>query len=93
MKITKRNEMKIVESDLGYMLYDEKNDIYSQKIYLGINASVENYTEIKMTELDIRIHDAITENEEALRLQDETMNVIMLAMDELYKMIETLFKS
>ena len=46
MNLIERNGLRILTPKLGYILHDKVNDIYSEKVYLGKYANVEDYEEV-----------------------------------------------
>lgn len=56
MKVTNRNGLRILSPTYGYILrHKESGDMYSGKIYLGINASVDEYEELRDDTIDERL--------------------------------------
>ena len=56
MKLIERNGLKILMSTYGYILrHKESGNMYSGKIYLGVNSSVDEYEEIKDDAIDERL--------------------------------------
>ena len=59
MELIERNGLRILTPKLGYILHDIKNDIYSEKIYLGKYASVEDYEEILNENFNPKLYEII----------------------------------
>lgn len=64
MRLIERNGLRILISDFGYLLHDIKADIYSGKIYLGKNASIEDFEEVKDDAIDEKLMTKVIEIEE-----------------------------
>ena len=66
MKFTERNGLRIVCPSYGYSLRNIKtNEVYSGKIYLGINSSMEDFEEIKNENIDEMLLNTIQDIEDA----------------------------
>lgn len=56
MKLIERNGLKILMSTYGYILrHKESGNMYSGKIYLGVNSSVDEYEELRDDAIDERL--------------------------------------
>ena len=116
MKLEERGTLRILTPEVGHKLYCVSTNSYVTKVYLGVNDSIDNYRE--MVDEDYVDIDMVTElketqervslTEEVNAVQDEVLNIsmlatdeinteysslvdsILLAMDELYCMIDTL---
>ena len=118
MKLEERGTLRILTPEVGHKLYCVSTNSYMTKVYLGVNDSIDNYRE--MVDEDYVDIDMATElketqkrvslTEEVNAVQDEVLNIsmlatdeinteysslvdsILLAMDELYCMIEDITK-
>ena len=118
MKLEERGTLRILTPEVGHKLYCVSTNSYVTKVYLGVNDSIDNYRE--MVDEDYVDIDMVTElketqervslTEEVNAIQDEVLNIsmlatdeinteysslvdsILLAMDELYCMIEDITK-
>ena len=118
MKLEERGTLRILTPEVGHKLYCVSTNSYVTKVYLGVNDSIDNYRE--MVDEDYVDIDMATElketqkrvslTEEVNAVQDEVLNIsmlatdeinteysslvdsILLAMDELYCMIEDITK-
>ena len=46
MKIEEKNNQRVLTPDADKWLYNEKDKVISDKVYLGINADADDWTEI-----------------------------------------------
>ena len=118
MKLEERGTLRILTPEVGHKLYCVSTNSYTTKVYLGVNDSIDNYKEV--VDEDYVDIDMVTElketqkrvslTEEVNAVQDEILNIsmlatdeinteysslvdsILLAMDELYCMIEDITK-
>lgn len=118
MKLEERGTLRILTPEVGHKLYCVSTNSYVTKVYLGVNDSIDNYRE--MVDEDYVNIDMVTElketqervslTEKVNAVQDEVLNIsmlatdeinteysslvdsILLAMDELYCMIEDITK-
>ena len=78
MKLVERNGLRILTPKLGYILHDKVNDIYSEKVYLGKYANVEDYEEVVKDNIDVNMYDAlnglIEENQLLLTILEQSIN-------------------
>ena len=90
MHIENKGNMRIITPDFGYVIYNKKADSYSSKVYLGINASLDDFTEVIDENIPKSIREKVIEVAEEVRnateinnTQDEILNISMLATDEI----------
>ena len=90
MHIENKGNMRIVTPDFGYVIYNKKTDSYTSKVYLGINASLDDFTEVIDENIPKAIRDKVIEVAEEAKnateinnTQDEILNISMLATDEI----------
>lgn len=118
MKLEERGTLRILTPEVGHKLYCVSTNSYVTKVYLGVNDSIDNYREVvdedyvdidMATELK-KTQERVSLTEEVNAVQDEVLNIsmlatdeinteysslvdsILLAMDELYCMIEDITK-
>ena len=118
MKLEERGTLRILTPEVGHKLYCVSTNSYTTKVYLGVNDSIDNYKEVVDEDyVDIDMVTELKETQERVSLtekvnavQDEVLNIsmlatdeinteysslvdsILLAMDELYCMIEDITK-
>ena len=118
MKLEERGTLRILTPEVGHKLYCVSTNSYATKVYLGVNDSIDNYREMVDEDyVDIDMVTELKETQERVSLtekvnavQDEVLNIsmlatdeinteysslvdsILLAMDELYCMIEDITK-
>ena len=118
MKLEERGTLRILTPEVGHKLYCVSTNSYMTKVYLGVNDSIDNYREMVDEDyVDIDMVTELKETQERVSLtekvnavQDEVLNIsmlatdeinteysslvdsILLAMDELYCMIEDITK-
>lgn len=91
MKLEERGTLRILTPEVGHKLYCVSTNSYATKVYLGVNDSIDNYRE--MVDEDYVDIDMVTElketqervslTEEVNAVQDEVLNISMLATDEI----------
>ena len=59
MNLVERNGLRILTPKLGYILHDKINDIYSEKVYLGKYANVEDYEEVLSENFNPKLNEII----------------------------------
>ena len=78
MELIERNGLRILTPKLGYILHDKVSDIYSEKVYLGKYANVEDYEEVAKDNIDVNMYDAlndlIEENQLLLTILEQSIN-------------------
>lgn len=86
----------ILIPDKGYKLVNKNTGQTYQKIYLGVNDSIDNYTEEideKYVNMDYVVE--VNEIKESMNLlaeqSDSTINLLLLTIDEMYRMLEPIF--
>ena len=89
MNIIDNGKLRILYPSFGYVLYNKSTDSYSEKIYLGKYANVDDYEEVlcePKTELILQVN-------EDNKIQDTIIDISMMALDELYYMLEPVLMS
>ena len=91
MKLEERGTLRILTSEVGHKLYCVSTNSYMTKVYLGVNDSIDNYREMVDEDyVDIDMVTELKETQERVSLtekvnavQDEVLNISMLATDEI----------
>lgn len=94
MKLIERNGLRILTPAYGYILrHKESGNMYSGKIYLGVNSSVDEYEELRDEAIDERLISKLEEvdaKEESLNkigkivANQVTDDVVALSIQEFY---------
>ena len=90
MKLIERNGLRILTSDFGCLIHNKEADTYAEKFYLGINTSMEDFEEVKNANIDEKLITKITEIDKENLIQNELIDISLLATDEMYMIIEPL---
>ena len=93
MKLVERNGLRILISDFGHLIHNKENDIYSEKFYLGINSNVNDFEEVANSNIDEKLITKITEIDKENLIQNELIDISLLATDEMFMMLEPLLES
>lgn len=93
MKLIERNGLRILISDFGHLLHDIKSDIYSSKFYLSINASLDNFKEVKDENIDEKLITKVSEIDKENLIQNELIDISLLATDEMFMILEPLLEA
>lgn len=93
MKLVERNGLRILISDFGYLIHNKENDIYAEKFYLGINSNVNDFEEVADSNIDEKLITKITEIDKENLIQNELIDISLLATDEMFMMLEPLLES
>ena len=94
MKLVERNSLRILIPTYGYILrHKESGNMYSGKIYLGVNSSVDEYEELRDDTIDERLvlkMEEVDAKEESLNkigkivANQVTDDVVALSIQEFY---------
>ena len=94
MKLVERNGLRILISTYGYILrHKESGNMYTGKIYLGVNSSVDEYEELRDDAIDERLIlklEEVDAKEESLNkigkivANQVTDDVVALSIQEFY---------
>ena len=93
MKLVERNGLRILISDFGYLIHNKENDIYAEKFYLGINSNVNDFEEVTDSNIDEKLITKIAEIDKENLIQNELIDISLLATDEMFMMLEPLLES
>jgi len=59
MKYEERNGLRILTCEFGYLLHNKVTDTYSEKVYLGKFASVDEWEKVEDNTVDKRMLDKV----------------------------------
>ena len=93
MKLVERNGLRILTSDFGYLIHNKENDIYAEKFYLGINSDVNDFEEVADSNIDEKLITKITEIDKENLIQNELIDISLLATDEMFMILEPLLEA
>lgn len=93
MKYTEKNDLRILTSDFGYLIHNKSSDTYSKKVYLGKNASLDNFEEVRDEDVKDSLLKKINELDEENIMQYEIMDATMLVLDEVFNCVESISPS
>ena len=82
MELIERNGLRILTPKLGYILYDKVNDIYSEKVYLGKYASVEDYEEVLNENFNPKLYEIIENMQNQVNTLEENNIDYLNILDE-----------
>jgi hypothetical protein len=88
MKYTERNGLRILSSEFGYLIHNKTSDTYSSIVYLGKFASLDDFEDVEDGECDKRLKEKINNIDKENITQYEIMDTTMLALDEIFIIIE-----
>ena len=93
MKLVERNGLRILTSNFGYLIHNKENDIYAEKFYLGINSNINDFEEVADSNIDEKLITKITEIDKENLIQNELIDISLLATDEMFMMLEPLLEA
>ena len=82
MNLIERNGLRILTPKLGYILHDKVNDIYSEKVYLGKYANVEDYEEILNEKFNPKLYEIIENMQNQVNTLEENNIDYLHILDE-----------
>ena len=86
MKLIERNGLRILTPKLGYILHDKVNDIYSEKVYLGKYANVEDYEEVLSENFNPKLYEIIENMQNQVNtLEENNINYLHILDEEVDK--------
>lgn len=74
MKIENKNGLKILTPEADCVLYSVITDEYHEKVFLGVNDSVDNYREVKKEILEKEENKKVEQLEEVIKQQDAAIS-------------------
>ena len=93
MKLIERNGLRILTSDFGHLIHNKENDMYAEKFYLGINSNINDFEEVANSNIDEKLITKITEIDKENLIQNELIDISLLATDEMFMMLEPLLEA
>ena len=88
MKYEERNGLRILTAEFGYLIHDTRTDTYSEKVYLGKFASLDNFEEVEDENIDKKLFIKIQNIDDENMVQNEVLDMTMLALDEMFVLFE-----
>ena len=86
MKVVERNGLRILTPKLGYILHDKVSDIYSEKVYLGKYANVEDYEEVLNENFNPKLYEIIENMQNQVNtLEENNINYLHILDEEVDK--------
>ena len=90
MRYVEENGLRILTSEYGKLLYDEKTDTYYKRVFLGKFASPDDYTEVVDPDASPNLVVELKNGEKTNETQDFMIDTTMMALDELFVIFEPL---
>lgn len=90
MRYVEKDGLRILTSEYGKLLYDEKTDTYYKRVFLGKFASPDDYTEVIDPDASPNLVVELKNGEETNETQDFMIDTTMMALDELFTIFEPL---
>ena len=88
MKYIERNGLRILTSEFGYLIHNKTNDSYSEKVYLGKYASLDDFEEVEDKDIDKKLVGKVNDIENENVIQYDLIDTTMLALDEVFLLVE-----
>lgn len=86
MNLIERNGLRILTPKLGYILHDKVSDIYSEKVYLGKYANVEDYEEVLSENFNPKLYEIIESMQNQVNtLEENNINYLNILNEEVDK--------
>ena len=86
MELIERNGLRILTPKLGYILHDKVSDIYSEKVYLGKYANVEDYEEVLSENFNPKLYEIIENMQNQVNtLEENNINYLHILDEEVDK--------
>ena len=82
MELIERNGLRILTPKLGYILHDKVSDIYSEKVYLGKYANVEDYEEVLSENFNPKLYKIIENMQNQVNTLEENNIDYLHILDE-----------
>lgn len=71
MRYEERNGLRILIADFGCLIHNIKTDMYAEKFYLGIHATLDNFEEVEDENVDKKLIIKMKELDKKSKTQDE----------------------
>ena len=88
MKYEERNGLRILTSRFGYLIHNKISDTYSSMVYLGKFASLDDFEEVDDQDIDRKLIVKIQNIDNENTVQNEVLDMTMLALDEMFVLFE-----
>ena len=86
MNLEIKGSLRILTPRLGYILHDIKNDIYSEKVYLGKYASVDDYEEVLNENFNAKLYEVIEDLQNQVNtLEENNIDYLHILNEEVDK--------
>ena len=82
MNLIERNGLRILTPKLGYILHDKVSGIYSEKVYLGKYANVEDYEEVLNENFNPKLYEIIENMQNQVNTLEENNIDYLNILDE-----------
>lgn len=82
MNLIERNGLRILTPKLGYILHDKVSDIYSEKVYLGKYANVDDYEEVLSENFNPKLYEIIENMQNQVNTLEENNIDYLHILDE-----------
>jgi hypothetical protein len=73
MRYEERNGLRILIADFGCLIHNIKTDMYAEKFYLGIHATLDNFEEVEDENIDKKLIIKMKELDKKSKTQDEKL--------------------
>lgn len=90
MRYVEKDGLRILTSEYGKLLYDEKTDTHYKRVFLGKFASPDDYTEVVDPDASPDLIIELKNGKETNETQDFMIDTTMMALDELFMIFEPL---
>lgn len=90
MRYVEKNGLRILTSEYGKLLYDEKTDTYHKRVFLSKFASPNDYNEVVDPDASPNLVVELKNGEETNETQDFMIDTTMMALDEIFMLFEPL---
>ena len=79
MELIERNGLRILTCEFGYLLHNKVTDVYSEKVYLGKFASVDEWEKVEDDTIDKRMLNKVKQIDNIINnIEQDTELVNML---------------
>ena len=90
MRYEEKNGLRILTSEYGKLLYDEKSDTYYKRVFLGKFTSPDDYIEVVDPDASPNLVAELKNGEETNETQNFMIDTTMMALDEIFMLFEPL---
>ena len=86
MNLIERNGLRVLRPKLGYILHDKVSGIYSEKVYLGKYANVEDYEEVLNENFNPKLYEIIENMQNQVNtLEENNIDYLNILNEEVDK--------